>query len=152
MLKVPRAHHVILSELTVLQQENEENYQELMDFKGKILKLQEENKSWEVEWLGFISQISVLNANRREEEEVLKELMSQTLIHNEDQVNESPATELSIAMSQINLREGEIKELKEGNAKTKQELTKIIKERNKISSEKKHYYIWLKIPMTIFHE
>ena len=58
-----------------------------MDFKGKILKLQEEKKSWEVEQSEFISQISILNANRRQEEEVLEELMTQPLIQIEDQVN-----------------------------------------------------------------
>ena len=62
-----------------------------MDFKGKILKLQEEKKSWEVEQSDFISQISILNANRREEEEVLEELMTQPLIQIEDQVNASLA-------------------------------------------------------------
>ena len=63
--------------------------------------------------------------------------MSQPLIHNEDQVNESPATDLSIAMSQINLREGEIKGLNEENFKLKQDLTQINEENNKILSDKK---------------
>ena len=36
-LKVPGTHHVQFSELTMLQQEKEEIYQDLMDFKGKIL-------------------------------------------------------------------------------------------------------------------
>ena len=40
-------------------------------------------------------------------------------------------------MSHINLREGEIKELKEGNVKIKQELAQIIEQRNKILGEKK---------------
>ena len=48
--------------------------------------------------------------------------MSQPLIQNEDKVNESPTDELSISMSQINLRDGEIRELKEDNFKLKQEL------------------------------
>ena len=63
--------------------------------------------------------------------------MSQPLIHNEDQVNKSPTDELSVSMSQINLREGEIKELKEGNVQIKHELDKIIEERNTLSGEKK---------------
>ena len=91
-----------------------------MDLKGKILKLHEEKKAWEVERSRFISQISVLNANRREENEVFEELMIQPLIQNEDQVNESPVEKLFVAMSQINLREGEIKELKEENVNLKQ--------------------------------
>ena len=46
-LKVPGAQHVQYSELTVLQQEKEKIHQEMMDYKGKMLKLQEENKTWE---------------------------------------------------------------------------------------------------------
>ena len=68
---------------------------------------------------------------------MLEELMSQPLIQTEDEVNESPAKYLSVAMSQINLREGEIKELKEGNVQLKHELDKIIEEINKLSGEKK---------------
>ena len=63
--------------------------------------------------------------------------MSQPLIHIEDEVNESRADDLSVSMSQINLREGEIKELKEGNVQIKHELDKIIEERKKLSGEKK---------------
>ena len=84
----------------------------MMDYKGKMLKLKEEKKDWEVERSGLISQISVLNTNRREEEQVLEELMRQPLIRNKYQVNESPTDELFVSMSQINLREGEIKEFK----------------------------------------
>ena len=53
-----------------------------------------------------MSQIPAFNANQKGEEEVLEELMSQPLIQNEDQVNESPADELFVSMSLINLREG----------------------------------------------
>ena len=56
--------------------------------------------------------------------------MSQPLIQTKDQVKESPTHELYLSMSQINLREGEIKELKEGNVYLKHELDKIIQERN----------------------
>ena len=77
-----------------------------MDFKGKVLKSQEEKKAWEVERSRFISQISFFNANRKEEEQVLEELMSHPLIQNEGQVIESPTEELFVSMSQINLREG----------------------------------------------
>ena len=104
-----------------------------MEFKGKMLKLQKDKEAQEIEQSRFVSHISSFNANRKEEEEVLEELMSQTLIHNEDQVNESPTDELYVSMSQINLREREMKELKEGNVKLKQELDQIIEERNKIS-------------------
>ena len=56
-----------------------------------------------------MSQISAFNANRKEEEEVLEELMIQLLIQTEDEVNKSPADDLFVAMSQINLREGKSK-------------------------------------------
>ena len=60
------------------------------------------------------------------QEEVLEELMIQPLIQTKDEVNEYPAEDLSVSMSQINLREGEIKELKEGIVKLKHELDQII--------------------------
>ena len=63
--------------------------------------------------------------------------MSKPLKQTEDQVNKSHADDLSISMSQINLREGEIKELKECNVQLKHELDQIIEERNKLSGEKK---------------
>ena len=63
--------------------------------------------------------------------------MSQPLIQNEHQVNRYLADNLFVSMLQINLREGEIKDLKESNVKLKQELAQIVDERNKISSEKK---------------
>ena len=97
-----------------------------MDLKGKMLKLQKDKEAQEIKQYGFVSQNSSFNGNQKEEEEVLEELMSQPLIQNEDQVNESPTDDLYVAMSQINLREGEIKELKEGNVKLKHELDKII--------------------------
>ena len=63
--------------------------------------------------------------------------MSQPLIQTEDQVNKYPADELFVAMSPINLREGEMKELKEGNFKMNNELDQIIEEINIILGEKK---------------
>ena len=66
--------------------------------------------------------------------------MSKPLIQNEYRVNKSPADDLYVSMSLINLREGEIKELKEGNVKLKQELAQIIEERNRIPGEKKQLH------------
>ena len=85
----------------------------MMDYKGKMLKLQEEKQAWEVERLVLISHISILNRLQREEEEVLEQLMNQPLIHNEEQMTESHVEDMSVAMSHIKFREGEIKELKE---------------------------------------
>jgi len=47
-LKVPNVEHVQSSELFTLQEEKEKIYQEMMDYKGKSLKLQEEKNKWEV--------------------------------------------------------------------------------------------------------
>ena len=99
ILKVLGMQHVQLSELTVLQQEKDKIYQELMDFKGKMLKLHKDKEAYEIEGSGFLSQISTFNANRKEEEEVLEELMSQPLIQTEDEVNKSPAEDLYVSMS-----------------------------------------------------
>ena len=63
--------------------------------------------------------------------------MNQPLIHNEEQMNEYPTKELSVSMSQINLREWEIKELKEENHKLRQELAQNIEERNTVLNERK---------------
>ena len=108
-----------------------------MDYKGKVLKLKEEKKSWEVESSGLIPHISILNTNQREEEEVLEELMNQPLIQNEDQMNDSPAKEMSVTLSHINLIQGGIKELKEENHMIKQEMAQNIEEKNTILNERK---------------
>ena len=69
----------------MLQQEKKKNHQEMMDYNGKMLKLQEEEQDWEIERSGLLSQVLVLNTNRREEEEALEELMNQPLDYNEEQ-------------------------------------------------------------------
>ena len=46
-LKVPNAEHVQSSELFAFQEEKQKVYQEMMDYKGKSLKLQEEKDKWE---------------------------------------------------------------------------------------------------------
>ena len=43
-LKVPGTKHVQSSELTILEQEKGKIHQELMDYKGRMLKLQEEKQ------------------------------------------------------------------------------------------------------------
>ena len=68
----------------MLQQEKKKNHQEMMDYNGKMLKLQEEEQDWEIERSGLLSQVLVLKTNRREEE-VLEELMNQPLDYNEEQ-------------------------------------------------------------------
>ena len=46
-LKVPNTQHVQSSELIALQEEKEKVYQEMMEYKGKLLKMQEEKNKWE---------------------------------------------------------------------------------------------------------
>ena len=46
-LKVPNVEHVQSSKFFALQEEKEKVYQEMMDYKGKSLKLQEEKDKWE---------------------------------------------------------------------------------------------------------
>ena len=45
--------------------------------------------------------------------------MIQPLTQTENEVNKSPNDDLYVSMSQINLREGQIKELKEGDVQLK---------------------------------
>ena len=74
---------------------------------------------------------------QREEKEVLEELMNQPFIHNEEHTNELLVEELLVAMSQINLREEEIKEFKEENQELKQDLARNTEEKNKVLNENK---------------
>ena len=46
-LKVPNTQHVQYLELIALQEEKEKIYQEMMEYKGKLLKMQEEKNKWE---------------------------------------------------------------------------------------------------------
>ena len=59
-LKVPVAQHVQLSKLTVLQQEKDKIYQELMEFKGKMLNLSKDKDAYEIERSVFVSHMSSL--------------------------------------------------------------------------------------------
>ena len=46
-LKVPNTQHVQYSELMIIQEEKEKVYQEMMDYKGKWLNMQEKKDKWE---------------------------------------------------------------------------------------------------------
>ena len=46
-LKIPSSEHAQSSELLALQEEKDKVYQEMMEYKGKTMKLQEEKKKWE---------------------------------------------------------------------------------------------------------
>ena len=48
-LKIPNSQHAQSPELLALQEERDKVYQEMMDYKGKKLILQEEKSKWEME-------------------------------------------------------------------------------------------------------
>ena len=115
----------------------------MMDYKGKSLKLQEEKNKWEVERAELMDQILKLKRDQNDENEIMKELMSQTpidndlpLIHIENPLNEFFADNLLVPMSQVSLKEVEIKELREENEKLKSELARSIEEKNKTLNDK----------------
>ena len=92
----------------------------MMDYKGKSLNLQEEKKKWEVERTELMAQISKLKKDQNDEKEIMEELMSQTpidtnlpLVNIERPLNEFSADALLVPISQVSMKEVEIKELKE---------------------------------------
>ena len=48
-LKIPSTEHVQSSELLALQEEEDKIHQEMMEHKGRAVKLQEEKDKWETE-------------------------------------------------------------------------------------------------------
>ena len=105
----------------------------MMEHKGKAVELQEEKYRWEVERSELISQISLLKKDHNEEKEIMEELMSQTpidedlsIVNIDKPLNGFSADDLSIPMSQVSLKEEEIKELKAENEKIKSELPKVL--------------------------
>ena len=114
-----------------------------MDYKGKSLKLQEEKNKWEVERIELTAHIVKLKKDQNDEKEVMEELMSQPfvdidlpLVNIERPLNEFSTDALLVPMSQVSLKEVEIKELKEENEKIKSELAKSIEEKNKAWNDK----------------
>ena len=59
-LKIPNSEHAQSRELFALQEEKDKVYQEMMDYRGKALKLQEEKSKWEMERTELMTQISKL--------------------------------------------------------------------------------------------
>ena len=108
------------------------------------LKLQEVKNMWEVEKVELITQIQKLKKDQNDEKEIMEELMSQTLVDTdfplvniERPLNEFSADDLLVPMSQVSLKEVEIKELKEENEKIKSELARSIEEKNKTLNDKR---------------
>ena len=88
----------------------------MMDYKGKSLKLQEEKNKWEVERTELVAQIAKLKKDRNDEKEVMEESMSQPfvdivlpLVNIEIPLNEFSVDALLVPMSQVSLKEVEIK-------------------------------------------
>ena len=91
-----------------------------MDYKGKALKLQEEKNRWEVERDELMTRILKSKKDQNDEKEIMEELMSQTpvdtdlsLVNIEKPLSEFSADDLLVPMSQVSLKDVEIKELKE---------------------------------------
>ena len=55
VLKIPSTKHVQSSELLALQEEKDKIHQEMMEHKGRDVKLQEEKDKWETERSELIS-------------------------------------------------------------------------------------------------
>ena len=56
-LNIPNSEHAQSPELFALQEEKDKFYQEMMDYKGKALKLQEEKNRWKVERVELMTHI-----------------------------------------------------------------------------------------------
>ena len=81
--------------------------------------------------------------DQNDEKKILEELMSQTLVDTdlslvniEKLLSEFSTDDLLVPMSQVSLKDVEIKELKGENEKIKSELARIIEEKNKTLNDK----------------
>ena len=142
-LKIPNSKRAQSPELLALQEERDKVYQEMMDYKGKTLQLQEEKRKREIEITELMTQISKLKKDQNDKKEIIKELMSETpadtdlsLVNIEKPLSEFSTDDLLVPMSQVSLKDVEIKELKEQNEKIKSELAKMVESKNKILHDK----------------
>ena len=118
-LKIPSTEHVQSSELLALEEENDRIHQDMMEYKGKTMNLQEERDKWETEQNELIAHISWLKRDQNEEKEIMEELMIQTptdedltIVNIEKPLNDFSADDLLVPMSQFSLKDEEIRELK----------------------------------------
>ena len=142
-MKIPSSKHVQSSDLLALQEEKDKIHQEMMEYKGKTVKLQEDKNKWAIERIELVTQISQLKKDQNDEKEIMEELMSQTptdeyltIVNIEKPLNDFSADDLLVPMLQVSLKDVEIRELKEENEKIKSELTKIAENKNKILQDK----------------
>ena len=87
-------------------------YQEMMEYKGKTVKLQEEKNKLETERDELMTQISQLKKDRNDEKEIMEELMSQTptdtdlsIVNIEKPLSDFCADDLLVPMSQVSLKD-----------------------------------------------
>ena len=90
-----------------------------------------------------MTQISQLKKDQNDEKEIMEELMSQTpididlsIVNIEKPLSDFFADDLLVPMSQVSLKDVEIKELKEENEKIKSKLAKMVESKNKILHDK----------------
>ena len=90
-----------------------------------------------------MTQILKLKKDQNNEKEIMEELMSQipvdtdlSLVNIEKPLSEFSVDDLLVSMSQVSLKDVEIKELKEENEKIKSELARMIENKNKILNDK----------------
>ena len=90
-----------------------------------------------------MTHISKLKKDHNDEKEIMEELMSQTpvdtnlsLVNIEKPLSEFSVDDLLVPMSQVSLKDVEIKELKEENEKIKSELARTTEEKNKTLNDK----------------
>ena len=138
-LKIPDTEHVQSSELLALQEEKDKIHQEMMEHKARAVELQDKKYRWETERSELISQISFLKEDQNDEKEIMEELMNQTstdedlsIVNIDKPLNDFSADDLLVPMSQVSLKDEEIKELKVENEKIKSELAKVSENKNKI--------------------
>ena len=138
-LNIPGSEHVQLAEPMALQEEKEKIHQEKMEYKGKAVKLQEEKCGWEVEREELLSQISMLKKDQNDEKEIMEELMSQTptdedlsIVKIDKPLDNFSADDLLVSMSQVSLKDEEIRELTTENEKVKAELIKVSESKRQI--------------------
>ena len=115
----------------------------MMEYKGRDVELQEEKDKWETERNELLSQISLMKKDQIDEKEIMEELMSQTptgedlsIVNIEKPLDDFSADDLLVPMSQVSLKDEEIKDLKTDNAKIKSKLAKMTENKNKILQDR----------------
>ena len=128
-----------------LQEENDKVHQEMMEYKGKAVELQEEKDRWEAERDALLSQIFLMKKDQSDEKEIMEELMSQapidedlSIVNIDKPLDNFSADDLLVPMSQVSLKDEAIKELKAENEKITAELAKVSESKKQILQDRKN--------------